>query len=278
MRLSLKTVLRDSFMMLTGTTLGLLLAYSFMNGSAGTFRTCHLPVAMTLSKRRENNRFREALNSQSTTQRDPKKSQTFHEELHISSRKPLFIGVLSSFAPLQTPRAIAINNTWGSKAPRIEFFSSIYPSDALNRLPFARLPVVTDTHPQLTNIYHMLEYMHDLHIDQYDWFMCAKDNVYVHVEHLIQFLGKLDPSEVLYIGQPDGGRQTDTEQIKLHSRYCVGGPGVIFSRALLIKLAPHLKKCLQNDYTSSADNLQVGQCIERILGVQCTSNKMVRCV
>ena len=120
----------------------------------------------------------------------------------------------------------------------------------------------------------MLKYIHDHYINDFDWFMRADDDVYVRVEHLVYFLSKLNPNKELYIGQPGSGKPDDLERIKLlpHEHYCMGGPGVIFSRTLLSKLAPHLEDCLNNVVVSWNEDLEVGRCISRQLGVQCTWN------
>ena len=171
-------------------------------------------------------------------------------------------------------RARAINQTWGAKAPKLEFFSSADQAGGTYGLPVVSLPGVDDTYPPQRKVYRMLKYMHDHYIDEFNWFMRADDDVYVRVEHLMHFLSKLDPMRMLYIGQPGGGKPEDLERIKLkaHEHYCMGGPGVIFSRALLMKLAPHLEDCLQNEVVSWNEDLEVGRCISRRLGVQCTWN------
>ena len=197
--------------------------------------------------------------------------RTLQEELHSSIRKPLLVGVVTAQKLLQT-RAVAVNRTWGSKAPSLFFFAA--EGAAHGNLPVIGLPGVDDTYPPQKKVYRMLKYMHDNHLSDYNWFMRADDDIYVRVEHLIQFLSSLDPSKELYIGQPGLGKPEDLQRIKLqpHEHYCMGGPGVIFSRALLEKLGPHLENCLQHEVVSWNEDLEVGRCISRRLGIQCTWN------
>lgn len=204
----------------------------------------------------------------STPLRRPK---TLREELQSSLRKPLLIGVVTARKLLST-RAAAVNRTWGSKAPKLLFFSSQDPTHT--DLPIVSLPGVDDTYPPQKKVYRMLKYMYDHHINEYNWFMRADDDIYVRVEHLMQFLSNLDPTKELYIGQPGLGKAEDLQRIKLqpYEHYCMGGPGVIFSRALLEKLGPHLEDCLQHEVVSWNEDLEVGRCISRRLGVQCTWN------
>ena len=196
-----------------------------------------------------------------------KRPKYLRQELHIC--QPLYIGVVTATEFLDT-RARDVNNTWGKKAPKIEYFAS--ESHGSHSLPVVSLPGVDDTYPPQKKVYRMLRYMHDHYINDYNWFMRADDDVYVRIPELLNFLSKLDPSEDLYIGSPGFGRDNDLERIKLypHERYCMGGPGVIFSRGLLIKLVPHLEDCLENVVVSWNEDLEVGRCISRKLNVQCT--------
>lgn len=124
----------------------------------------------------------------------------------------------------------------------------------------------------------MLKYMYNHHIDEYNWFMRTDDDVYVRVDHLTQFLSQLDPNELLYVGSPGFGRPEDRERISLrpYEHYCMGGPGVVFSCALLRALGPHLDDCLQNVVVSYNEDVEVGRCVSRTLGVQCTWSYQVR--
>ena len=199
-----------------------------------------------------------------------KRPATLTEELGGNMRQPLFVGVVTSKKFLLT-RARAINSTWGGKlGANIRFFSSDGTSP--HKLPVVSLPGTDDTYPPQKKVYRMLKYMYDHFINEYNWFMRADDDLYVRVGPLIQFLNTLDPSTDLYIGQPGIGKADDWERIQLYpnEHYCMGGPGVILSRSLLVKLAPHLDECLSNVVVSWNEDLEVGRCIMRRLGVQCT--------
>ena len=187
----------------------------------------------------------------------------------LTMREPLYVGVVTANSYLDT-RATAVNQTWGRLIPKLQFFCS--EGKQQHSLAIVSLPGVDDTYPPQKKVFRMLQYMHDHYIDDFNWFMRADDDSYVRVPELIEFLSTLDPSEELYIGSPGMGRVEDLERIKLlpHERYCMGGPGVIFSRALLIKLAPHLEDCLENVVVSYNEDLEVGRCVSRRLHVQCT--------
>ncbi len=49
----------------------------------------------------------------------------------------------------------------------------------------------------------------------------------------------------------------------------MGGPGIIFSRATLAKMVPHVQECLQDMYSTHED-VEVGRCVHRFVGISCT--------
>lgn len=219
-------------------------------------------VNTTQSARQKNGRGLTSMQSQ--------RPKTLVQELGGNMREPLFIGVVTSKSLLLT-RGVAINATWGSQGTNLKFFSS-EGTKAPQNLPVVSLPGTDDTYPPQKKVYRMLKYMYDHFINEFNWFMRADDDLYVRVGPLLQFLNKLDPSTDLYIGQPGIGKVDDWDRIQLYpnEHYCMGGPGVILSRSLLIKLAPHLEECLNNVVVSWNEDLEVGRCIMRRLGVQCT--------
>ena len=196
-------------------------------------------------------------------------NRPYHLKDELTIRQPLYVGVITAADFLKT-RVLNINGTWGHKAPKVEYFAS--EGQGKQALPVISLPGVDDTYPPQKKVYRMMRYIHDHYINRYNWFMRADDDVYIRVPKLLEFLSKLDPSEDLYIGSPGMGKPEDLDRIKLHpnERYCMGGPGVIISRALLIKLVPHLEDCLQNVVVSWNEDLELGRCISRRLNVQCT--------
>ena len=208
-------------------------------------------------------------------ERPATRPKTLAEELGPAVRQTLLIGVVTSKRTLHT-RALAINSTWGSRAPKLIFFSS--EGTFGDKLPVVSLPGVDDTYPPQRKVYGMLKYMFDHHIDDFNWFLRADDDLYVRVDHLVTFLSSLDPSVDVYMGQPGLGKPKDLERIKLYpdEHYCMGGPGVILSRSLLTKLGPHLEECLANVVVSWNEDLEVGRCIMRRFNVQCTWNYEVR--
>ena len=173
-----------------------------------------------------------------------------YKELYkeFAPRKLLFVGIVTAKKYLET-RAKGIWNTWGrgSEAFDVKFYSS--PSDNPSvKLPIVTLSDVNDTvYPPQKKVYRMLYHMYKYHLDQYDFFMRSDDDVYVRMDLLLNLLGTMNPAQDIYMGSPGFGRKEDLERIQLtvQEHYCMGGPGVFFSRSALRKLGPHLDKCLQ---------------------------------
>ena len=158
----------------------------------------------------------------------------------------------------------------------LHFFSSppsASDDKSLESLPIVTLPGVNDTeYPPQRKVYRMLQHMHDHFINQFDFFMRADDDVYVRVDRLTELLGNINPAQDIYMGSPGFGKVNDRNRIKLqsHEHYCMGGPGVIFSRSALRKLAPHLNDCLSSVVVSYNEDVEVGRCVSKKVGIQCT--------
>ena len=164
----------------------------------------------------------------------------------LATRKLLFVGVITAQKYLDT-RALGIWRTWGRDISDLFFFASQPDEQGLD-LPIITLPGINDTqYPPQRKVYRMLKYMHDHYINEYDFFMRSDDDVYVKSDLLLELLQKVNPAQDIYMGCPGFGRPDDQARIKLNENehYCMGGPGVIFSRSALRKLAPHLETCLE---------------------------------
>ena len=125
----------------------------------------------------------------------------------LAPRKLLFVGVVTAKKYLDT-RALGIYRTWGKDLSDLYFFSS-HPNKSTN-LPIITLPGINDTqYPPQRKVYHMLKYMHDHFIDQFDFFMRADDDVYVKADMLLELLGNTNPAQDIYMGCPGFGRPDD---------------------------------------------------------------------
>lgn len=196
-------------------------------------------------------------------------------EMQVTGKpKPrlLFVGVMTAEKYLST-RALAIQRTWGkSLAGRLAFFSSSTSRwESEEELPLVALRGVDDSYPPQKKSFLMLKYMHDHYLDQYEWFMRCDDDVYVHVERLERFLRSVNSSKPQYIGQAGLGNKEEFGQLSLEpdENFCMGGPGVLFSRETLRRMIPHVANCLKHLYSTHED-VEVGRCVRRHVGIPCT--------
>ncbi|XP_006131934.3 chondroitin sulfate synthase 3 [Pelodiscus sinensis] len=190
-------------------------------------------------------------------------------------RNFLYVGVMTAQKYLGS-RAVAAQRTWARSIPgRVEFFSSQgspapRPGQGLPPLPVIALPGVDDSYPPQKKSFMMIKYMHDHYLDKYEWFMRADDDVYIKGEKLEEFLRSLNSSKPLYLGQTGLGNIEELGKLGLEpgENFCMGGPGMIFSREVLRRMVPHIGECLREMYTTHED-VEVGRCVRRFGGTQC---------
>lgn len=74
-----------------------------------------------------------------------------------------------------------------------------------------------------------------------------------------------------YIGQAGLGNKEEFGQLSLEpdENFCMGGPGVLFSRETLRRMIPHVANCLKHLYSTHED-VEVGRCVRRHVGIPCT--------
>ncbi|NP_001082817.1 chondroitin sulfate synthase 3 [Danio rerio] len=184
----------------------------------------------------------------------------------------LYVGVMTAQKYLAS-RAVAAYRTWTPSIPgRVEFFSS----EGSERVPLPiPVPVISltgvdDSYPPQKKSFMMLKYMHDHYLDKYEWFMRADDDVYIRGEKLESFLRSLNSSKPLYLGQTGLGTTEELGKLALEpgENFCMGGPGMIFSREVLRRMVPHIGSCLREMYTTHED-VEIGRCVRRFGGTQC---------
>ncbi|XP_068430820.1 chondroitin sulfate synthase 3 [Clinocottus analis] len=184
----------------------------------------------------------------------------------------LYVGVMTAKKYVRT-RAVAAYQTWVSSIPgKVEFFSSSG-TGAVHvpvPVPVVSLADVDDSYPPQKKSFMMLKYIHDHYLDKYEWFMRADDDAYIRGEKLELFLRSLNSSKPLYLGQTGLGMAEELGRLALEpgENFCMGGPGMIFSREVLRRMVPHIGTCLREMYTTHED-VEVGRCVRRFGGTQC---------
>ncbi|CAL4095283.1 unnamed protein product, partial [Meganyctiphanes norvegica] len=192
------------------------------------------------------------------------------KNIHNSDKNLVFVGIMTANKYLDN-RAKAVYETWGRHiAGKIAFFSS-ETSTTEEDIPLIRLHGVDDSYPPQKKSFMMLKYMADHFSNHFEFFMRADDDVYVRPEKLESFLRSINSSQPQFIGQAGKGNQEEFGRLALKDdeNFCMGGPGVIFSRGTLLKVSPHIRECLKN-LRSTHEDVEVGRCVRTFAKVPCT--------
>ncbi|OXU25276.1 hypothetical protein TSAR_010871 [Trichomalopsis sarcophagae] len=117
----------------------------------------------------------------------------------------------------------------------------------------------------------MLQHMWTAYGERFEWFLRADDDLYVRMDRLEKLLRSVDSRKPEYIGQAGRGNSEEFGLLSLEydENFCMGGPGVIFSRETLRRIVPHIKYCLANLYTTHED-VELGRCVRKFAGISCT--------
>ncbi|XP_050695418.1 chondroitin sulfate synthase 1-like isoform X2 [Eriocheir sinensis] len=192
------------------------------------------------------------------------------KNVHNSAKNLVFVGVMTANKYLDN-RAKAVYETWGKQLPgKIAFFSS-ETSTTDEDIPLIRLSGVDDSYPPQKKSFMMLKYMADHFADHFEYFMRSDDDVYVRPDRLELFLRSVNSTHPQFIGQAGKGTQDEIGllALKTDENFCMGGPGVIMSRATLRQVAPHVRDCLKN-LRSTHEDVEVGRCVRKYANVPCT--------
>ena len=172
--------------------------------------------------------------------------QTLRDEYVF--KKGVLVGVLTQQEYLST-RAKALYETWGKEVDKLILFvgEDCNISADLSHLPIVKLEGVPDhVYPPLKKAFAVMKYMYSHHINGFNWFIRADDDMYLRADKLTDLLSRMNPYEQVYLGRAGAGRKEDLERLELlpHERYCMGGPGVILSNGAMRGVGPHLDNCL----------------------------------
>ena len=188
----------------------------------------------------------------------------------------IYVGVMTTIEYLLT-RGIELWESWGKNfAGSIEFYVGGRNLTKRNRqilndigikLPLHILQNVDDlAYPPQKKSFYMINNMIRTKMEKHKWFLRSDDDLFVNTEKLDAFLRRVNESAIHLIGSPGEGNTLD--QLEKNQMYCMGGPGIILSQALLRRLDGKLTKCLSNLKTNHED-VELSRCIKSIAGATC---------
>ncbi|XP_065194323.1 chondroitin sulfate synthase 1-like [Sycon ciliatum] len=183
----------------------------------------------------------------------------------------VLIGVMTTAKFVDT-RAVAGYRTWGRHFDHLVYFSS-EGTESKYGLPVVGLNGIDDEYPPQRKAFAMLRYFAVHFSDTYSFFVRLDDDVYVRTSRLQRVLSMLNREADLYIGQPGEGNKKEKKTLGVQTwRYCMGGPGVVYSRSVLKKLRSHVDYCLRYLMQSTHEDVEVGRCLHERLGISCSWN------
>ena len=139
-------------------------------------------------------------------------TQTFSEPIPLPKNKHIFVGVMTTKDFLLT-RARAAYDTWVKTIPgKVIFFSSENSEASAKQANLPEKSVVSlrgvdDVYPPQKKSFLLLKYMHDVYLNDYEWFLRADDDTYVKGEELSTFLRSVNSSGTWFIGQSGQGNK-----------------------------------------------------------------------
>lgn len=195
----------------------------------------------------------------------PDSRRTRYISTELGMRQRLFVGVLTSKNTLNS-LAVAVNRTLGHRLERLIYFTGTRG----RKVPHGMTVVTHGDERPIWNMYQTVKYVIDHYLSDFDWVFLVQDDTYVEAHRVNHLASHLSIDTLLYMGRPEEFIGGDTQ-----GHYCYGGFGYLLSRALLLRLQPHLESC-RNDILSARPDEWLGRCIIDYTGVDCVSEQEVR--
>ena len=180
----------------------------------------------------------------------------------LGIREKLFIGVLTTQENINT-LATAFNRTAAHLADKIKFFINAAENVKTN-FKLKNIVGFTDTREQLKP-FHILKYIADNYLDDYDFFLLTSDSSYVNVRRLMDLLYRISISFDVYAGnvrQPDDIIDGSDDRFADNDKnYCDLNSGIILSSSVIRKIRANLDWCVRNAATN-LHSLNIGRCVK----------------
>lgn len=185
----------------------------------------------------------------------------YSSELGI--REKLFLGVMTTQSNINT-MATAFNRTTAHLIDKIKFFINAADNVRTN-FQLKNIVGFTDARDHLKP-FHVLKYIADNYLDDYDFFLLTTDATYVNVPKVLEKLNHISISFDVYIGQTrDTAEMADSDErmrmLNINRGYCDLEAGIVLSSGLIRKIRANLDWCVRNAATNF-DSLNIGRCVK----------------
>lgn len=179
----------------------------------------------------------------------------YYTELGI--REKLFVGVMTTQENIDS-LATAINKTSAHMVNKIKFF--INADNVKANFKLKNIVGFTDTRENLRP-FHVLKYIADNYLDDYDYFLLVMDTGYVNARQLKETLSHISISFDIYMGTPHGTTAQEDEDKPSDAQYCDLHAGIVLSSSVIRKIRANLDWCVRNS-ASNQHNLNIGRCVK----------------
>lgn len=194
--------LRQNVYLIIGVTIGLL--FSLIVGPL-LETGCLFSISVHESNSNSvivNDEYEPHINLAGKPQRAQKIPQTILRPRYYSTelgiREKLFVGILASQASVNG-LAVAVNKTVTHWVDKTIFFVDAAGGHKLN-VSLMKIPGIvafTDSRSMLKP-FHMVKYIADNYLDEYEFFMLIKDSTYLHTDKLMDLVKQISVTEDVY--------------------------------------------------------------------------------
>ncbi|XP_055531005.1 chondroitin sulfate synthase 2 [Wyeomyia smithii] len=179
----------------------------------------------------------------------------YYTELGI--REKLFVGVMSTQENIDS-LATAINKTSAHLVNKIKFF--INADNVKANFKLKNIVGFTDTRENLRP-FHVLKYIADNYLDDYDYFLLVSDTSYINARLLRERLSHISISFNIYMGTPHTASPIEENENPSDTQYCDLHAGIVLSSSVIRKIRANLDWCVRNA-VSNQHNLNIGRCVK----------------
>ncbi|KAL1123361.1 hypothetical protein AAG570_002446 [Ranatra chinensis] len=184
----------------------------------------------------------------------------YSSELGI--RDKLFVSILTTEKTIRN-LAVAVNKTSAHLVDKIMYFIDAKSAERANVVNL-KLPGIVGfvDDRAILKPFHMLKYLTDNFLEEYDFFFIVKDSTYINSKQLLNMVKKISVSEEVHVGELKSGGG---------SPFCSLDAGILLSSSVLKKVQSSLDWCVKSSLTKIDDD-NVGQCILHASNLPCQNS------
>ncbi|XP_066997099.2 chondroitin sulfate synthase 2 isoform X1 [Anabrus simplex] len=227
---------------------------------AHSFESDHFTKGRSLNSESESDEYKPVINLAGKPQKALKTPQILMRPRYYSTelgiREKLFVGVLTSPTTLES-RAVGLNKTVAHLVDKLMFFIDAPGPQKLN-ISMPGIVGFSDSR-KILKPFHMLKYITDNHMGDFDFFFLVKDSTYIKARRLYEIVQDISVSEDVHAGS---GKDDE------HTAFCSLDAGLLLSNSVMQKVSSSLDWCVKNAF-SDLDDANIGRCVLHATGIPC---------